>query len=157
MLKIRKFKEKDLPKLKEITVICFDGVSRDQNMERMFGKIAGTTWQERKVEYIEEDCRENPGGVFVAVVKGEVVGYITTRIDSRLRVGRIMNFAVLPEHRGQGIGSKLMERALKYLRKKKMEYARIETLEQNELCKQYYPRLGFQEVARQIYYMMKLD
>ncbi len=38
-----------------------------------------------------------------------------------------------------------------------MEYARIETLEQNAVGQHFYPKLGFKEVSRQILYMMPIN
>ena len=38
-----------------------------------------------------------------------------------------------------------------------MQVAKIETLEQNPIGQTLYPSLGFQEVARQIHYAMRLD
>ncbi len=40
---IRSFREADRQKMHEITVTCFDGVSIDQNTERMHGLVAGYT------------------------------------------------------------------------------------------------------------------
>jgi ribosomal protein S18 acetylase RimI-like enzyme len=154
--RIRSFRESDREKIREITAKAFDGVSIDQNIERLFGPIGGKRWYERKIKDIDDDCDVNPEGVFVAEIEGEVVGYITTRVDREAKIGRIMNFAVMPGYQGQGIGTKLMDKALGYLKGKGMELVRIETLEQNEICMRYYPKLGFQEIARKIYYVMRL-
>lgn len=153
---IRKYREQDREILKEITIICFDGVSIDQNIESMFGRIGGRTWQWRKKRHIDADIDANPNGIFVAEANGEVVGYITTRVDAESKIGWIPNMAVLPAYQGQGIGKKLMQVALDYLRQKGMEYAKIETLDQNEIGKRFYPKTGFREVARQIHYLMPL-
>ncbi|MDH7568669.1 MAG: hypothetical protein QHJ73_03685, partial [Armatimonadota bacterium] len=88
---IRPFRPEDLPRLRELTAICFDGVSIDQNIERLFGKIGGVPWQERKCAHIEDDCAADPSGVFVAEVEGEVVGYISSRLNRRWRIGWIAN------------------------------------------------------------------
>ena len=37
-----------------------------------------------------------------------------------------------------------------------MTYARIETLDQNDVGAHFYPDFGFQEVARQIHYIMPI-
>ena len=41
-------------------------------------------------------------------------------------------------------------------KEKGMLYSKIETLEQNTIGLAFYPKLGYEEVARQIYYFMKL-
>ena len=50
----------------------------------------------------------------------------------------------------------LLEHAIVFFRRSGMEVAKIETLEQNEAGRKLYPSLGFQEVARQIHYAMRV-
>ena len=153
---IRRYKDADLQVLKDITATCFDGVSIDQNIEKRFGIIAGRTWQWRKVRHIDADVEANAAGIFVVEDKGRVIGYITTRIDHDSKIGSIPNMAVLPDYQGGGIGRRLMKTALDHFRAEGMEYARIETLDQNDIGADFYPKAGFVEVARQIHYAMPL-
>lgn len=153
---IRRYQDADLQTIKDITATCFDGVSIDQNIEKRFGIIAGRTWQWRKVRHIDADVETNAAGIFVAEDEGQVVGYITTHIDYDSKIGGIPNIAVLPEYQGGGIGHRLMQTALDYFRAEGMEYARIETLDQNDIGAAFYPKAGFVEVARQIHYAMPL-
>lgn len=153
---IRPFRESDRQALKDITAICFDGVSIDQNIEKQFGMIAGRTWQWRKVRHIDADADANPSGIFVAEENGSVIGYITTRLDHDSKIGWIPNMAVLPGYQGRGMGKQLMQTALDYLRVSGMEYAKIETLDQNAIGSTFYPKTGFVEIARQIHYVMPL-
>ncbi len=156
-MNIRKYADADLDVVKEITAICFDGVSIDQNIEKEFGPIAGYGWRWRKKRHIDADVDAHADGMFVAEVDGEVVGYITTRVDEEAKIGGIPNYAVLPQHQRKGIGLKLVETAIEHLKGEGMAYIRIETLDQNEVGRQLYPRLGFKEVARQIHYIMPVD
>ena len=64
--------------------------------------------------------------------------------------------AVDAEHRGAGIGRKLIEFALDHFRSLGLKYARIETLDQNPAGQKLYPSFGFREIARQIHYGMPL-
>ncbi len=154
--KIRSYKPADLDALRQITVTCFNGTSVDQNIEQKFGKLTEQNWGERKARTIDTDAQVNPGGIFVYEENGHVIAYITTRIDSPTRTGWIPNMAVLPEHQGKGIGKALMKTALDYFESSGMVLARIETLEQNQIGPTFYPRAGFQEIARQIHYAMPL-
>jgi len=154
---IRRFAEGDREVLADITALAFDGVSIDQNIERIFGPIAGTGWQWRKKSQIENDIAANPDGILVYEEDGRVLGYITTRVDMRTRIGWIPNMAVHPARQGRGIGKQLLQAALAYLRQRGMEYARIETLEQNTVGLRFYPSMGFKEVARQIHYIKRLE
>ncbi len=153
---IRPYRPDDRDAILDITVRAFDGVSIDQNIERRFGTIAGVGWQERKAGHLAADFAAEPEGIFVAECGGRVAGYVTTRSSPRTRIGHILNLAVHPDHQGRGLGRRLLEAALDHLRAAGMAYVRIETLEQNERCMALYPTFGFQEVARQIHYILPL-
>ena len=153
---IRKYRDSDLDALKEITAACFDGVSIDHNIERAFGLIDGRDWQSRKVRHIDADVAANADGIFVAEEDGEVIGYVTARVDHAGKVGWIPNLSVRPEYQRRGIGRRLLRTALDYFRAEGMLLVRIETLEQNEVGMRFYPEMGFKEVARQIHYAMRL-
>jgi ribosomal protein S18 acetylase RimI-like enzyme len=155
-MRIRTYAVGDLARLQEITVQAFEGVSIDRNIEREFGRLGSSSWQERKAEQISQDVEANPNGVFVAEEAGQIVGYLTTRIDRGTRVGRIPNLAVDEQHRGKGIAKALFSRAFHYFKEEGMLYSKIEALEQNEIAVAFYPRLGYEEVARQVHYFMKL-
>ncbi len=154
---IRGYRPDDLERLKEITVVCFAEVSIDRNIEREFGLVGDRDWRWRKRRHIDADVAgDNARGVFVHEIEGEVVGYITTRVDQESRIGWIPNMAVDPDHQGKGIGRDLMKASLAYMRECGMECAKIETLEQNPIGSRFYPSTGFREVGRQIHYLMRL-
>jgi len=155
-MEIRRYRPSDLDTLKTITAICFDGVSIDQNIEQLYGLIHGQDWRWRKRRHIDDDAAINAAGIFVAEEDGQIVGYVTTRVDAAAKVGGIPNFAVLPAFQQRGIGRKLLEKAVAYLAAEGMQFARIETLAQNEVGAHFYPKFGFQEVARQVHYVMPI-
>jgi ribosomal protein S18 acetylase RimI-like enzyme len=155
---IRAYTPTDLPRLQEITAATFAGVSIDANMEREFGPFGAGDWKTRKASAIADDCRLQPDGVFVTVdVGGEVVGYVTTRLNTVSAVGWIPNLAVDAAHQGHGLGRALLAHAIQFLRESGMAVAKIETLDQNPIGQSLYPSLGFREVARQIHYAHRLD
>jgi ribosomal protein S18 acetylase RimI-like enzyme len=154
---IRSYRESDLETLRAITAICFDGVSIDQNIERRFGFIAGKGWQWRKASHVDADVAAHPEGIFVHESEGKVVGYVTARPNRETRIGWIPNLAVLPDHQGRGIGRELIGKAVEYLKGEGMRFVRIETIEQNERACALYPNLGFQEMARQVHYVMPVE
>ena len=156
-MNIRKYRDSDRDVLKEITAEAFDGVSIDQNIERIFGLVGGTDWKWRKKRHIDRDVEANPEGIFVAEAEGEVIAYITTQLDEATGIGWIPNMAVVGQWQGKGVGKALLEAALQYLKQSGMRFVKIETLAQNELGAEWYPRLGFEEVARQIHYLMELE
>jgi len=153
---IRPYREADRPRLKELTVAAFREVSIDKNIEDRFGLLNGTRWQERKARHIDDDIAANAAGVFVAEFDGQVIGYITTVLDRKAKLGRIPNMAVDARYRGLGLGARLIEVSFDYMRAEGMGYAKIETLDQNPVGQHLYPKMGFVEVARQVHYVRKL-
>ena len=77
-------------------------------------------------------------------------------MDKEAGLGLIPNLAVRADRRGSGLGRRLIEHALAWFRTLGLTHAKIETLEQNPIGQHLYPACGFQEVARQIHYVMKL-
>jgi ribosomal protein S18 acetylase RimI-like enzyme len=155
---IRVYQPSDLPRLQEITAETFGPVSIDNNMERLLGPFGEGDWQTRKLAAIAEDCRLQPDGVFVAQhADGTVAGYVTTRLNHNSGIGWIPNLAVDPAHQGQGLGRALLEYALEFFKTQGLSVAKIETLDQNPIGQALYPSLGFQEVARQVHYAMRLE
>jgi ribosomal protein S18 acetylase RimI-like enzyme len=154
---VRVFQVADLPRLKDITAEAFDGVSIDQNIERRFGAVAGHAWQWRKARHVEVDAQRDPQGIFVAEHEGRIVGYVSTWIDREAGIGHIPNLALTAAARGRGLGRRLLEHALARFRQAGIRFAKIETLDQNQVAQQLFPSLGFEEVARQIHYFMPLE
>ena len=154
---IRKYRDSDLETLRQITAVCFEHVSIDKNIEDKFGVIAGVDWKERKKAHINHDVNRNADGVFVAEVDGEIAGYVTTDVNPKSKIGDIPNFAVEPRFQGRGIGRQLLESALAHLKQSGMLHARIATLEQNQIGAEFYPKMGFAEVARQIHFIKPLS
>lgn len=138
-------------------MICFEGVSIDHNIEKIFGQFAETDWKARKAAHVDEDAAVNPEGIFVWEENGEVIGYITTRLFPDALIGQIPNISVLPGHQGKGIGKALMKAAFDYFDAQGMKVAKIETLDQNDIGQNFYPSTGFKEVAHQIHYAMPLS
>jgi ribosomal protein S18 acetylase RimI-like enzyme len=153
---LRPYQPADLDAIKRLTIDSFPGVTVEQNVEDKLGQLAGHDWRWRKARHIDEDVAANAGGIFVAELAGQVIGYVTTRVDVEAGKGRIPNLAVDEAFRGQGLGRQLIERALEYFRETGLEYAMIETMAQNEIGNQVYPACGFVEVARQVHFARRL-
>jgi ribosomal protein S18 acetylase RimI-like enzyme len=154
---IRRYEKSDRQALKEITAVCFNGISMDQSIEKLFGHIGGKDWTWRKKRQIDNDIKAHPDGIFVAELDNRVVGYITTRVDHATKIGSIMNMSVLPAEQKRGIGKDLVDAGIAHLKSERMEYVWIAALEQNAVGQHFYAKLGFKEVARQIHYIMPID
>ena len=62
---IRKYTSSDLEALRKITIICFERVSIDKNIEDGYGLIGAIGWKTRKDKHIDADVGINPDGIFV--------------------------------------------------------------------------------------------
>jgi ribosomal protein S18 acetylase RimI-like enzyme len=153
---IRRYETADVAAIKAITIEAFEKVSIDKNIEDRFGRLGATDWRERKTRHIDDDIGANSEGVIVAELGGELVGYITVTLDEHAKLGRIPNMAVRAGLRGLGIGSKLLDAACEYMRSRGMTHGKIETLDQNEVGLHLYPKMGFEEIAKQVHFVKKL-
>lgn len=153
---IRPYQEKDLPELRRITLESFGSVALEQMLEHKFGHWNDRDWKTRKADHIDEDVTQCPEGCLVAERNGEILGYITMRIDRVNERGRIPNMAVVESARGLGLGRRLIDHALDYMRAEGLKLAQIETMASNAIGQHLYPSCGFEEVARQVHYAMKL-
>jgi ribosomal protein S18 acetylase RimI-like enzyme len=153
---IRPYRPADLDVIKQLTVDSFGGVTLEQNVEAKLGQLHGHDWRWRKARHIDEDVAAHAAGIFVAEREGQIIGYITTRLDREAGKGRIPNLAVAAEFRGAGLGRQLIEHALEYFRREGMSYAMIETMAQNAVGNHVYPACGFVEVARQVHFARRL-
>ena len=156
-IEIRPYRADDREALKQITAEAFPAASIDKLIEDRYGERHGTPWWQRKCAQIDADCDANPDGIFVACDdSGAIVAYITTRLVAETRMGWIPNLAVTPACQGHGIGRRLLEQALAYFRAAGMTTAKIETLATNEVGNHLYPSLGFEELVRQVHFVMEL-
>jgi len=153
---IRAFEPQDLPELRRITVESFGSVAFDEMLEQRYGLWNERDWKARKADHIDDDCAANPTGCFVATQGDRIVGYITTRLDRINSIGRIPNLAVVADLRGHGLGRQLIQHAQAYFRNEGMALAKIETMASNPIGQSLYPSCGFEEVARQVHFTMRL-
>ena len=140
----------------ELTAEAFDGVSIDQACERVTGAPALRSWQDIKADVVRKEFTETPHWCFMALMGEKLVGYVTTVPDPKNGKGLIYNLAVDKSIRGQGLGRKLIDRAVESFREQGFIQARIETLDTNPVGQHLYPSCGFTEAIRQIHYAMKL-
>lgn len=88
----------------------------------------------------------------MAEVAGEIVGFVvaTSPLISLWggKVGEIAVLAVEPDHRGQGIGSRLLRAGLDTLKARGMSSARLHVETGNVRAIALYERFGFTREAR---------
>ncbi|OGG47811.1 MAG: hypothetical protein A3F84_12775 [Candidatus Handelsmanbacteria bacterium RIFCSPLOWO2_12_FULL_64_10] len=121
---------------------------------------SGRAWtsEDFRKEYLESP-HFRPERVFFAVCGEEPVGTTTawTWTHEGREVGLIHWVAVVPEHRGKGLGEALNVRALHHLREMGYREAVLNTNASHKAAVRLYHRLGFQDVWRRVVYFKRLN
>ena len=152
-IRIRAARPDDTDAIVRLIEAVFESASIDARIAARYG---GAPWRAVKGALVRRQAADNPGGAFVAVRGGDIVGVITTAVNRVASRGWIIDLAVSRDCQGQGVGRRLIERSLAHFRRLRLHHAKIETLDTNLAGCHLYPRLGFVEVARQIHYAMPL-
>jgi ribosomal-protein-alanine N-acetyltransferase len=128
--RIRRAERADVPALTRIERRCFSdpwseaGILESIQSETTFALVA-----------------ENDGGE---------LGYLMARLSGE--EGEILNLAVLPEHRRQGVGRELLERGLALLIGRGVREAYLEVRESNLAARGLYMSYGFRPVGVRPHY-----
>lgn len=92
-------------------------------------------------EGIARYLRRNPVTCFVAEEAGAILGVILCGNDGRR--GYIHHTAVSPDHRGQGIGSRLVDAALAALTREGITKVALVAFSRNEAGNAFWEKMGF--------------
>lgn len=84
-------------------------------------------------------------GFLVAVRDGTIVGYVVADSvpNHGQAIGHIKDFAVHPEHRGQGVGTTLLQQSLADMAMRGVHTIKLEVRENNDAAIGLYRQLGF--------------
>lgn len=113
-------------------------------------------WQKAKREGVEKQARSGRG--YVALLNGEVVGFISYAMSADGKSGEICGNAVNPEIRGKGIGPKMYDFVLNKMKEEGAEYATVNTgLDDGHApARRAYEKAGFEKSLPSIRYYKKL-
>ena len=154
---IRKAKLHDVERIVQITAEAFEGYTVYYLLEKKYGiKFGGKLWSEWKGAELKTFCESSLDRVYVAELKGVVVGYMTYSLDRVRRVGSVGNNAVSPAYQRRGIATNLLKAVLETFKQEGMEYAQVGTMEIDIPARRLYENAGFEELYRSVYYSMKL-
>ncbi|MDX2036921.1 MAG: GNAT family N-acetyltransferase [Isosphaeraceae bacterium] len=154
---IRPYLPSDRESLRTLTVEAFQGVSIDHAIDIVLGPLSPIDWRRRKAQHVDDDIDHPKGELAVVDRDGEPLGYVSMRFDREGAIGTIPNLVVAPALRNLGWGRRLLLHALDRFKAEGMKIAKIETLEHNPIGRHLYPSVGFEEVARQIHYAIRID
>jgi ribosomal protein S18 acetylase RimI-like enzyme len=110
-------------------------------------------------EFINRLIDDDPGQIQVADQDGILVGYlicqktVTTPLDMGYKWSYISDLYVRPTHRRRGIGRRLLQTTLEYLKSIGSEHIRLAVWHRNEEAIRLYRELGFREHM----YILKVD
>lgn len=156
-MEIRKMKPEDIDRIREITKVAWGEVTMYKLVEDRHGVIGNKRWYERKIEDVENGCKNHPSNVIVTIENNKVVGYATFSIDYNDKVGTVGNNAVDPDYQGRGIGTAMNRWIVDFFRKEGMRIARVSTLLNDKAAQRVYEKQGFKEIARSIHYTLDLS
>ncbi len=139
--KLEKLDQETLERLIEIYMRGYEGM-------REYGG-EGEGYAKRYLRWCWNKARD---GFFVAKINDEIAGFIVcdndwfSKYEGRT-VGAIHEFVVDKRYQGHGIGHKLMERGLEYL-KNYNDRVELWVGEKNEAAIKFYRRYGFKKVGQ---------
>ena len=89
----------------------------------------------------------NPLSLWVVAKKDDiVVGYVGSQ--SVLGEADMMNLAVHPDYRREGVGRSLVDHLIAFLKEKDVRSLTLEVRESNEAAKNLYFNMGFEQVGK---------
>ncbi len=124
--------------MSDITVIPTELNHLDEIAE-IEAKCFSTPWS--KQSFAEGMANENTQKYFTAILNGKVVGYIC--IFHIFEDGELLNVAVHPDYRKQGLGQILLDKMFEYLKDKEVTRISLEVRESNVSARSLYLKNGF--------------
>ncbi len=110
-------------------------------------------WQAYYATWIEKSCRGEAELALVAEVHGEVVGYITGKLDKQNnKIAQYELTGVKPAVRGTGIGQELFRSGLDWFVQSGVEYVWLATQGRNVATQRMVQRNGFVTRSCHLYY-----
>ena len=111
--------------------------------------------------FFETILRELPEAFIIAEINDRIVGYIMCKIEfgfsnfrklGFVKKGHVVSVAVLPEHRGKGLGKALMLEGINGVMSRKSDEIYLEVRKSNESAIKMYQKLGFQIKSKLLTY-----
>jgi ribosomal protein S18 acetylase RimI-like enzyme len=162
---LRLAREEDLPRVDEITVICYRPIQ--ESYVAMLGEECyetvrhhpELTWEERKAGQNRQLYAEHPEWVWVLEENGEVFGFITFYLFPRQGYGHIDNNGIHPDHARQGWGAYMYRQVLQHFRDEGLRYAHVDTgLDAAHIpARRAYESVGFDRKVPLVEYWQDLE
>lgn len=149
-LAIRRYEDGDKKAVINLLEEFIDHIGKLDRHKLFVGRIG---YGDKCLKDIVDDVAKRNGIFYVAVKNGKVVGFVDAVIpekeDSRLiiddfKLGEIDLMCVSNSHRGEGIGSELLDRAEKYLKDSGCKLIQNGYFAENSEVGEWYKRKGYE-------------
>ena len=142
---IRKATIKDFEKLKDIKLESKKDEMKYSDSLKDLSKTIDIYF-----EYFKAELKKKNSSVFIAEDQKPVGIIIATyfkplRISKFARKGYVSNLYIRKNHRNKGIGKKLLNISLKWLKENNVKYISLEIHLENEKALKFYRDLGFKD------------
>ncbi|MBD3164279.1 GNAT family N-acetyltransferase [Candidatus Woesearchaeota archaeon] len=145
-IKIRRAAMEDFEGLKKIKLLSKKEEFRYSGAIRLIEDN-----KEDYFNYLKKDIKYINRGLFIVVKGKKIVGMILAQyfkplpISKYSRKGYISNLYILKEYRKKGLGGKLIETALDWLKNNKTKHVSLEIHVDNKKALQLYRKFGFKD------------
>ena len=142
---IRKATSKDLTKLKQIKTEFFVSEAR-------MDALLNPSWTKKGlVQELRKQLSNKNVIYYIAEDKNDIVGYAAAQIDKPgqktipTKRGHLFNLYVKNPYRNQGLGQKLTDMTLKWLKQKNVKWVQLFVYSKNPSAYKFYKRFGFRD------------
>lgn len=157
---IRPYTAADLPAIVEIANRAWRDIYRmfrERFGDELFDLIVPDEATE-KGRQVRRHCEAHPDWTLICEREGNIVGFVTFRMDHEKRIGEIGNNGRDPDCRLKGIGQEMYAAVLEHFRREGMLYAKVGTGldDAHAPARRAYERAGFDISHEDITCYMKL-
>ena len=162
---LRPAREADLPRVDEITVICYTAIA--ESYIAMLGPECyevvrhdpELTWQERKTGQNRRLFAKHPDWVWVLADGDQVIGFVTFYLIPAQGYGHIDNNGVHPDYAGRGWGTFMYRHVLDHFREQGLRFAHVDTgLDPAHIpARRAYEKVGFDRQVPTVEYWQDLE
>jgi ribosomal protein S18 acetylase RimI-like enzyme len=145
-MEIRRAKSEDVPMLGRLAALLVKE-HHDFDSQRFIAPTERTP--SSYGAFLGSQIASPQASVLVADDRGQVIGYAYATIEEhnflalRGPAGVLQDLLVAPEHRGRGVGRRLLEAMLAHLKSRQVPRVVLSTAEQNELAQRLFASAGF--------------
>lgn len=154
---IRHFKDEDYKDIVEITILAFTPIHESFRQilgEKVFGLVY-PDWKKSNTKYVKSLCKgKDKKNILVIERDNRIVGFISFFLDIKNKKGELGLNAVHPDYQNRGVGKKLYDHVLRYLKEQGIKLVEVSTGgdDSHLQARRAYEKCGFIELPLIKYY-----